>query len=1542
MTSQQDQIQSLIADIERALGQEKPRKPWVRSSEMESQRQALSQAQTYLKSLQEAFDAPGGWGPVDPSTGQLVNQSGGDQLEGRYGAVHSAEHSSEESAENVLQALLTEMKFLKSSALEPLRLEMESLREERDSLQGEVTALSEERTATLKAMESDSQAIAGEAPSVASQQPTVTESQLNEFLQALMERLQERLSVQVSETLTQLESDHAEAVNKLSASAGEQMLQLQPSGQIEELRQLQSRSDQLLVNIDSTLQGMFETLQKNIDSYQLSLNEGIENMHSLGRQGEVIVRSLVDHLTQQLGQTAPPEPAFYPQRSAALIEDFAETPLALADTAANETAEVASAEVAGAADMGAADPAIGETAGPEAVEMTNESLPREAETLASDSASSEILTEASSDTVSSLDEILPEISAETDLAADGETELQPEDCIKEDGTIDLDLLKLDIDRSEDDATVSRDELMIDAAIADAQVAATEAEDADIEAKVTPTPEAAYLADLTLDDLVKDDADSDTSFAEGQASSTATESQPGSQTPNFHTAEETELSAILPDLGEPATALGENSELSSLEASGEAPDLDAPDLDAPDLDVQTAADESAYSTEGKPESAAIPDIPDADEDADVEAQEDVEDIPPPDDLVAEIEAENQVAQQVAVESVDEDLNALQPDLEEPVVFEAAAPQPQTLVDEAEPLDSAFIPDRPQDEDADSPNADSPEDVDSPDTQKTDGSQEISASEPSLEPSGNEMAALAADLPADLPIDLAQDISGDSFEASLQALEDDFEETDPLSELDSVLEESDSFAQEASDQAFPEQIDPPLPPVDFDDDLDFYSDASDAGSSEDSPEGEAAESEPSAQDQGGISQQASESSVSQVGQQADYAQQSLETVATASEADTTESAGELPVLIAPPLEALAAPLATDDIEATEAIGEAAADPYATADLERPSDIENIFDDGDDGDDDPTDGQPANWFLGIDLGTTGLSAVLMNQLGDQVYPLCWTIAGDDEANRFRLPAVAQVESQHPQQVGQLGAVGPAVLQSTDEYLRAIKPLLKIGIPHGTSGEPWVQWSDQVAVPLITVQSALSQLLTTLSADRMSCRAVGLKSTALKRILNDLKGVVVGYPNNWPDTYSFNIREAILAAGLVQNDDQVVFIDEAIAALLSALPDPQVETEDLDEQQPGLYNCNWSGGTVVISAGSTLTEAAIVDLPAELDQLQYSDFVLRSFTYAGDSLDQDIVIQLMHLPVQAAIDNQAMSGVADAMTNSWQSLGLDQLPLPQPGEADRVKRHRLRQRLNSSPMGRQALAAARELKLALQEDNEYDLTLADQVWTINRKDLETKVFLPYIQRINRQVNGLLSQKGMSTQAVKQVVCTGGSASLGAIARWLRQKFPNATIIQDTYSGEYSNSCSRVAYGLANLCNYPTVFDANRHQYNDYFLLLELLRILPDQPLPAGGILHLLEERGVNTQACQSHILALIEGHLPPGLVPTEGDRPMISAQSPGISEYRALAEMPLFKKQGGQIYIADYEQGQRLRSHLESILDTKVQKLSEPLTVQLTAESV
>ena len=1373
MTSQKDQIQSLINDIERALNAQRSNKPWVRASDVEPQREALARAQDYLRSLQQTFEAPGGWGPVDPSTGQIVEADAegnvvpgspvGDRAEsGQFGQFSgqavpvqfASPDASGQSAEVVLQALLTEMKYLKSSALEPLRLEMDELRQERDRLQQEVKSLDQQRESGLT--------VAGDS--------AVSEAQLNDFLTALMGRLQENLTAQVGQTLGQLEADHAAAISQLAASDDE-VLQLRGSGQIEELRQLQGRSDQLLVNIDSTLQRMFETLQQNINSYQLSLNEGIENMHSLGRQGEVIVRSLVDHLTQQLGQTTPPEPAFFPTRSAAV-------PLVLVD-------DDATFEETDSRDR--AEDAMGDT-----VSSLNEILPDLAADPAADSEAADV----------QADEDAP-ADTERDLQAD----VQPEDCIREDGTIDLDLLKLDIDREEGDA-IAPEDVMVDAAIADAQVAATESEDPEIEAKVTPTAESLYLADLTFDDLTAEpDIPLETEEISDDDSSAAAE----------EVESEPELAATLP--------ISEIADSSPDERStDDAETLDEPEASAMEAQAN-ATREEALSNEGiepeTPESSLVPDIPDTEDDPLIDSLPlpgEGEDDPLSADLAAELAAVSRDAEIAATEAIDGDIDVLASDLEETVLFEETIPDPDPLAETAEPPDSASIPDEPGEEEASKSSQTSP----AADALATDESAAHAPNDPSVE----------------LPGDNA-----------------------------------------------------PLSPTDFDDDLDFYR--------EDADESPATE---------------------------DTRRDSSVTNSTATDSTATDSTIAMPVL-APPLADTSLPAPSTAEPTAEPI-----DPFATAELERSLDEEP-----------PTqvdDALPDNsrWFLGVDIGTTGLSAVLINQLGDQVYPLCWQ-TGDEASERFRLPAIAQMAGQDRAQPGfgsQIGEVGTAALKSDDhKLLRHIKPLLKVGIPHGSSGEPWVQWSDQTALPLQEVQSALGELLRSLNATRASCRAIGLDDSVLRRVLANLTGVVVGYPTNWPDTYSLNIREAVLSAGLVDRGGQVFFVEEVIAALLSALPDPKMDPADIDDQQPGLYNCEWSGGTVVVSAGATLTESAVVVLPEDLEQLSYGDFSMRSFGYAGDSLDQDIICQLLH-----AADDFTESKRAEN-DESWSDLGLNSLALPQPGEADRAKRYRLRQRLNASALGRKAIAVAQQLKIELQEESQSEVSLGDHTWTVKRKDLETKVFLPYIQRINRQINALLGQTGMEAESVRQVVCTGGSASLSAIARWLRQKFPNATIIQDTYSGEYSNSCSRVAYGLANVCNYPDVIDSNRHQYSDYFLLLELLRILPDQPLPAGGILHLLAQRGVDTQACQSHILALIEGHLPPGLVPIESDRPLISAQSPDIPTYQAIAELPLFRKQGGQIYIADAEQGERLRQHLETILAGKSQTLNEPQSLQLAAET-
>ncbi|HEY9763069.1 MAG TPA: hypothetical protein V6D07_11130 [Trichocoleus sp.] len=623
--------------------------------------------------------------------------------------------------------------------------------------------------------------------------------------------------------------------------------------------------------------------------------------------------------------------------------------------------------------------------------------------------------------------------------------------------------------------------------------------------------------------------------------------------------------------------------------------------------------------------------------------------------------------------------------------------------------------------------------------------------------------------------------------------------------------------------------------------------------------------------------------------------------------------------------------------------------------------------------------NWFLGIDLGTTGLSAVLLNQTAGQVYPLYWvdnTVSGVTADKFFRLPAIASVSvANTPRDNWRLQSVGSSALTVTwdDEagfddgenetaalLLKNLKPLLRLGIPHkeGTGQEePQVQWSETAQVPLQAVQASVQALLATLlnsGQSPLSVGAVGLEAADLTRALRQLEGVIVSYPANWPDTYSFNLREAILAAGLAQSPSQIYFIEDAIAAVLSGLPDPANQSDAASTQplrQQTLYACNWSGGTVVISAGATLTELGVVYLPSPLSTLSYENFALYSLAYAGDALDLDIIGHLLHpserrqsrgdfpfgLPNPSGGGWGWQTALPELDQTAWANLELDRLEMPRIAEPDLPLRYRLQQRLETSLLGQSVLEAARHLKLILQHQNQFELKLADQRWIVRRKDLENRIVLPYIQRLNGHLNRLMSQVGLSAQGVNQVICTGGTASLPAITRWLRQKFPNATIIQDTYPNNRPPSCSRVAYGLVNLVRYPQILDLTRHQYSDNFLLMELLRTFPDQPMPLNGILHLLEQRGINTQACELHLIALLEGRLPPGLVPTSSDAPPLALSSLQSEQVQALNRAPLFTRQNGQIYVPNTEQCQRLLAYLMALLAGKNQQLEDPLLVEL-----
>ncbi|PSN75853.1 hypothetical protein C8B47_30410, partial [filamentous cyanobacterium CCP4] len=430
---------------------------------------------------------------------------------------------------------------------------------------------------------------------------------------------------------------------------------------------------------------------------------------------------------------------------------------------------------------------------------------------------------------------------------------------------------------------------------------------------------------------------------------------------------------------------------------------------------------------------------------------------------------------------------------------------------------------------------------------------------------------------------------------------------------------------------------------------------------------------------------------------------------------------------------------------------------------------------------------------------------------------------------------------------------------------------------------------------------------------------------------------------------------AGLTANPDDIYFVEDAIAAVLSGLPDPSTPLPEGGQpmQQQTLYACPWTGGTVGLSAGATVTEVGIVNLPSVLGDLTYSDFALHSMSYAGDAIDLDIVCHLLH-PAErrqsrpsegySRSSETAGWGWQAAMPEldgaHWHDLDLDGCDMPRPAEPDIARRQRLYQRLEASLLGQSVLEAARHLKIILQHQPQFELELADQRWIVRSKDLEDRIILPYIQRINGHLNRLLSEAGLNTQGINQVICTGGSASLPKMARWLRQKFPNATIVQDTYHSDRPPSCSRVTYGLVNLVRYPQVLDLTRHQYSDMFLLMEVLRALPEQPMPLSGILHLLKERGLNVEACQAHLMALLEGRLPPGLLPNTGSGPLVLA--PTSDDLATLATTPLFTRPSGQVYVPNLEQGVRLQAYMDQLLADKHQTLIDPLLSQLTVLNV
>ncbi|MCC5658142.1 hypothetical protein LC608_14310 [Nostoc sp. XA010] len=641
---------------------------------------------------------------------------------------------------------------------------------------------------------------------------------------------------------------------------------------------------------------------------------------------------------------------------------------------------------------------------------------------------------------------------------------------------------------------------------------------------------------------------------------------------------------------------------------------------------------------------------------------------------------------------------------------------------------------------------------------------------------------------------------------------------------------------------------------------------------------------------------------------------------------------------------------------------------------------------------------WYLGIDLGTTGISAALLNRSTFVVHPIYWSAENPPGTTSFqqsfRLPTEVYLptasvphgenesievhERTTPAAVAQdkvpdRSATTPATRTTTDAtinnlYSAQLKPYLQVAIPYKSERQKWepvLQLNEFSAGPLIWVVRSLSKLLLTLKSEKtcttpsLMAAAMGISEQDFPKIINNIAGVICTCPSSCSEQYRFNVRSALLTSKLIQHPQQVFFVEEAIASLLPELDAPNGEQVKLSQNQ-GSHPAKTSenpivGNTLVINIGATATEMLLVNLPETLQQLTYNDFMLHSFAYAGKGIEQDIICQLL-LPPKSRQSRPQTQGNHKTTTNNpwqwqpsipgldqmrWQSLGLEELELPRVGEPDITARIRLQQRLESSLLGQGVLDAALALKLILQHQDSFTLELADQQWILQRRDLESQVFIPFVRRLNRELNKLLVALGIPTESINQAILTGGVACIGTVNRWLRQKLPSAKIIQDLYLGENgAPNCSRVAYGLAMLPLHPQILDIPRQQYTDYFLFTELLRLLPDRPLSFGEVIQLFEGRGINTRTCQQRLLAFLEGELPSGLIPSVTDSAWLTQSSQENPDYQAIATAPLFEKQGSLTYRPNSQQLLSLRRYLDAIKASNQQSLEEAYLVNFALE--
>ncbi|WP_072620332.1 hypothetical protein [Spirulina major] len=553
-------------------------------------------------------------------------------------------------------------------------------------------------------------------------------------------------------------------------------------------------------------------------------------------------------------------------------------------------------------------------------------------------------------------------------------------------------------------------------------------------------------------------------------------------------------------------------------------------------------------------------------------------------------------------------------------------------------------------------------------------------------------------------------------------------------------------------------------------------------------------------------------------------------------------------------------------------------------------------------PPLGGTGTWYLGLAIDAQGLTAALW-QPGQTAHPFRWQEQGETQTH---LPLCAQFFTKTTAEDGAqlILRVGREVTATTPPtqhlYLEQFHTYLQRAMPFYSRKQR--QWLPKVYVtggkqmPLHWLQRALQQVLRQLLPQtvRSPLAAAGLPPNQFLQAMHNLAGVVITQPLAWGAAARFNWREAVVGAGLVQHPEQIFFTSAPTAvALRSELPP--------------------ATPTLIITSQGTSTDVAIA--------LPQGPLIQDTCPYGYQDIYADIFYQLLYPQWLPAHDFLT--------TMTWD--------MPWPGYPDRQRRDRAAAALQRHAMGAMVMTVATRVAQLLCHQPTFTTHLGDQPWTVSRADLQAKILTPWFDTLNTTLNDVLSTAGVTTTQITRLLwhgplCHYGMPELQAQLAW---KFPNAQLQAVT---------EELASGAAQLARHPVWCDRFRHQYDDLFLLAEILRLNPHQPMTLKALSQALQRRGVNLTADRSssahpeqRLQALLENQFPPGFMPTPTD-PWIVETSHASLEYQAIAAAPLFDlAPDGNGYCLNPIQAKRLRQYFTLLLTQTTQKLTDPLSFPL-----